>query len=257
MKRVFARWIVGLLVALGHVGAARGEKVADLPVPTTYVNDFAHVLSPAGSQKIEDLCLQVHQKANAEIVVVTIKTLDGDQSVEEFTALLGEKWKLGKKGEDRSALYVLVLNPQKLRIETGYGLEGILNDAKVGALLDNAKPFAVAKDYDQAMMAGALGLANVIAADANVTLTETVHQYRRVPAQGQQKLGLGQIVLGIGFVVLLLILVKTGHVGWALILLMNVMGGGGGGGGRNDDSGGGFGGSGGGGSGGGGSSRDY
>ncbi len=103
----------------------RAEKVADLPMPTSYVNDFAHVLTPAGQQKIEDLCLELHNQANADIAVVTIKSLD-DQSIEEFTAALEEKWKIGKKGSDRGAIVVVALNPHKFRIETGYGLEGIL-----------------------------------------------------------------------------------------------------------------------------------
>ncbi len=242
------------------------EKPADLPMPTSYVNDFAHILSPAGAQKIEDLALQVHQKADAELVVVTIKSLDDGMSVEEFTVALEEKWKLGKKGEDRSTLFVIVMNPHKLRIETGYGLEGILNDAKVGAILDQVKPLAAAGDYDNALYTGERGLADVVAADKGVTLTETQHtyHYQQTQQQAPQKLGMGQILLGIGFVLLILILAKTGNLGWAIYLVMSLMGGGGGGrGGRGGDGdggfggGGGFGGSGGGGSGGGGASRDF
>ena len=72
---------------------------------------------------------------------------------------------------------LLVMNPHKLRIETGYGLEGILNDAKVGAILDRARPQATAGDYDGALYTEASGMAQVIAADKGVTLTQTVHQY--------------------------------------------------------------------------------
>lgn len=256
MKRALPKLLVVLLL-LFFAPILHAEKVADLPIPTTYVNDFAQVLSPSGKQNIEDLCLQVHQKANAELVVVSIKTLDNDQSVEEFTVQLEEKWKLGKKGEDRSALIVLVLNPHKFRIETGYGLEGMLNDAKVGAILDRALPSARGGDYDAALLTSVQGLATVIAADANVTLTQTVHRYHREQA-APARLGIGQIILGIGFVLLLIILISTGNIGWAWVLLSTVMGGGGGGrGGDDDERGGGFGGSGGGGSGGGGASRDF
>jgi uncharacterized protein len=262
MNRTLPR-LVAVLLLLLPMGWLRAEKPADLPIPTTYVNDFAHVLTPAGAQKIEDLCLQVHQKAGAELVVVTIKSLDdaavGGMSIEEFTVQLEEKWKLGKKGEDRSALMVLVLNPHKLRIETGYGLEGILNDAKVGAILDQVVPLAKSGDYDGALYTGVQGMATVIAADKGVTLTAPVHQYHYVRQQAPpQRVGLGQILLGVGFVVLIIILVRTGHIGWAIYLVMSMMGGGGGGGGRDDDDrGGGFGGVGGGGSGGGGASRDF
>ena len=234
------------------------EKVADLPVPTSYVNDFAQVLSPAGKQQIEDYCLSVHQQANAEVVVATIKTLDDGDTVEQFTVALEEKWKLGKKGEDRSALVLLVLNPHRLRVETGYGLEGILPDAKVGRILDQAVPSATSGSYDAALMTTVQGLGEVIAADKGVTLQPIVHQYRR--EQAPQKLGAGSIVLGIGFVILMFILIRTGNVGWLFYLLMSMMGGGGGGGGGGsggDGEGGGFGGSGGGESGGGGASRDF
>jgi hypothetical protein len=112
------------------------------------VNDFAHVLTPVASRNIEDLCTEVHQQADAELVVVTVKTPDDGQSIEEFTAALEEKWKIGKKGEDRSALIVLSLDPKRLRVETGYGLEGILNDAKVGRILDPAVPLARSGNYD-------------------------------------------------------------------------------------------------------------
>jgi len=254
MLRSLLRTLAVLLLVLGG-GCLLAEKPANLPAPTTYVNDFAHILTPEGSRSIEDLCAEVHNQAGADLVVVTVKTLDDGQSIEEFTAELEEKWKIGKKGEDRSALVVLSLDPRRLRVETGYGLEGILPDAKVGRILDPAVPDARSGNYDQAMMTIVQGLADVIAVDRGVALTPIVHRYHveTVP----QKAGPGRIFLGIFFVILILILVRTGHVGWAIYLLLNIMGGGGGGGGRDDDRGGGFGGGGGGGSGGGGASRDF
>lgn len=248
--------VLGLFLAGAGLSA---EKVADLPVPTTYVNDFAHVLSPETARKIEDISTQVHQKAAAELFVVTIKQLEDGQSIEDFSQALVEKWKIGKAGQDRSALMLLVLDPHGLRIETGYGLEGEFNDAKVGAILDEAKPLAKAGNYDAAMLTEENALASAIAADKGVTLDQTVHTYHRQAAPPQQLTG-GQVVLGIGFVLVLLYLVATGRLGWAWMLLsMFSGGGGGGGGGRNDDEGGGggFGGVGGGGSGGGGASRDF
>jgi uncharacterized protein len=253
MLRVLSPLFAVLLLLL-PCGSLAAEKVADLPVPTTYVNDFAQVLSPEAHRNLEDLCTEVHQEAQAELVVVTIKTLDG-QSIEEFTAALEEKWKIGKKGEDRSALVVLSLDPRRLRVETGYGLEGILPDARVGAILDAAAPFAHSGDYDRTMTTMVQGLADAIAADKGVTLTPITHYYHREPAP--HGIGVGRIVLGIGFVILILILIKTGHIGWAIYLILNLMGGGGGGGGRDDDRGGGFGGVGGGSSGGGGASTDF
>lgn len=262
MKLLLHRWL--FLVLLLIPGALRAERVADLPMPTRYVNDFAGVLSPTAQQSMEDECRQLHTLANADVAVVTIKQLQDGQSVEEFTTALEEKWKLGKKGSDRSAIYVLVIDPHRLRIEVGYGLEGILNDAKVGAILDQATPYARTGNYDQTMETGLQGVADVIAADAHVTLTPTVHQYRRVPVDAparQQKLGAGGIVIGLLVVGFILLMIVTGNGGMLFAILFSLMGNGGGGGGygggRDDDSGGGFGGSGGGESGGGGASRDF
>lgn len=264
MKSSLQRWLLLLLCLVP--GALWAEHVADLPMPSRYVNDFAGVLSPAAVQTMEDECRQLHSLANSDVAVVTIKQLEDGQSIEEFTVALEEKWKLGKKGSDRSAIYVLVLNPHRLRIEVGYGLEGILNDAKVGAILDQATPFAKTGDYDRTMETGLDGVAQVIATDAHVTLTSTVHHYRRVPAAGPtgpQRLGLGGYLIGAIVLGAVLLMIFTGNGGLLFSLLFSLMGSGGGGGGgfggggRDDDSGGSFGGSGGGESGGGGASRDF
>lgn len=264
-QRESARWsrLLAVLLAFFFAVGAHAEKVVDLPMPTSYVNDFAQVLSPASKRQIEDYCVAVHQQADADIGIVTIKSLDDGQTVDQFTVALEEKWKLGKKGEDRSALVVLVLNPHKLRVETGYGLEGILPDAKVGRILDQATPSAASGDYGAALLTIAQGLGSVIATDKGVTLQPIVHQYHREPAP-QQMSNVTRIVLGVGFVILMLILIRTGNVGWLFYLLMSMMGGGGGGGGGfggggrgGDGDGGGYGGSGGGESGGGGASRDF
>lgn len=249
------RYFVLLMMVLAGGGLA-AQKPTELPTPTTYVNDFAHVLTPESARSLEDLCAAVHNQAGADLVVVTVKTLDNGMSIEEFSTQLEEKWKVGKKGVDRSALVVLSLDPKRLRVETGYGLEGILPDAKVGRIIDPAVPLVQSGDYSQALLTIVQGLANVIAADKGVALTPIVHRYHREVAP--QKLGMGQIILGVFFVLLILILIRTGHIGWAMYLIFSLMGGGGGGGrGRDDDNGGGFGGVGGGGSGGGGASRDF
>ncbi len=268
MKSLFQRGLLLLLLLASAALPASllAERVADLPMPTRYVNDFASVLSPGAVQTMEDECRQLHSLANADVAVVTIKQLDDNQSVEEFTTALEEKWKLGKKGSDRSAIYVIVVSPGHLRIEVGYGLEGILNDAKVGGILDQALPFARAHNFDQAAETGLDDVAQVIAADSHVTLTPVVHQYHRVPVQqtsSPQRLGLGGMVLGGIVLAFILLMIFTGNGGMLFAILFSLMGSGGGGGGfggggRDDDGGGGgFGGSSGGESGGGGASRDF
>src|SRR5947209_850303 len=269
MKRILQGLVVvALLLTSG--GRMQAEKVGDLPAPTGYVNDFAGVLTDSTKQSVEDLCTRVDRQAHAQIAVVTIKTLDDDQSIEEFATALEEKWKVGAKGTDRGVLMVLVMNPRRGRIEVGYGLESILNDAKVGDIGRLMAPYSQKNDYDDAVKLGVKQLTDVIASDAGVTLDTGlgVHQYHWQEQQAQPvQISFGKVILvgGIALVVLIL-LASTGNLGLVFWFLLNMLGRGGGrgggggwrgGGGGDGDGGGGFGGFGGGRSGGGGASGDF
>ncbi len=261
--------VVVVLACLGAHLPIFAESVATLPSPTGYVNDFAGALSAPIRQQVEDLCQQVDRQAHAQIAVVTIKTIDGDESVEEFATELENKWKVGAKGTDRGILMLLVMSPRRGRIEVGYGLEGILNDAKVGDIGRSMRPAAIAGDYDQAVPLGVGELARVIAADAGVTITPAVHTYHRQP-EAQATISGGRLILyGILGLIILFVVLRGGGGPLLWILLGNLMGGGFGRGGRRggdgggfgsgggDGDGGGFGGFGGGSSGGGGASGDF
>jgi uncharacterized protein len=274
------RWLMAVVlfaVLFAAPGCVlRGESVATLPVPTGYVDDFAAVLSPEAKQSVEELLTQLDQKAHAQIAVVTVKTIDPDKSgatpsIEEFATALEDKWKVGTKGTDRGVLMILVMNPRRGRIEVGYGLEGILNDAKVGDIGRAMAPYARQGDYNQAVTLGVHELASDIAADAGVTLDTGAQPAVAGPqyhTELQQPVQVNPVVLlVIGGIAILVIgtLIRTGHIGWLFFLLFNMMGGGGGGGrgggfGGGDGGGGGgggFGGFGGGSSGGGGASGDF
>jgi len=262
--KIIQRWLCIVLVLIAPATIAVAESVGSLPAPTGYVSDFAGVLRPDVKQNLEGLCTQVDRQANAQIAVITIKTLDNDQSIEEFATELEDKWKVGNK-DDRGVLMIFVMNPRRGRIEVGYGLEGILNDAKVGDIGRSMSPYARQGDYNTAIPLGVSQVARVIALDAGVTLTAPAHQYHREPAQQHSiQLSGAQLLIGGGVLVLIFIfLAATGNIGIIFFLLGNLMGGGGGGyrgggyGGGRDSDGGGFGGFGGGSSGGGGASGDW
>jgi len=256
MSRI-TRWLSIVLLLLSPVAPVAAESVKSLPAPSGYINDFAGVLSPTTEQNLESLCTRVDRQAHAQIAVVTINTLDNDQTIEEFATELEDKWGVGNK-DDRGVLMIFVMRPRRGRIEVGYGLEGILNDAKVGDIGRSMVPAANQGDYNTAIPLGIRQIANVIAQDAGVTLSQNGHTYRRqtVDEPHPVQLSVTQILIGGGVILLLLIfLARTGNMGLIFFLLGNLMGGGRGGyrGGRDrDDGDGGFGGFGGGRSGGGG-----
>jgi uncharacterized protein len=273
------RWCV-LVTLLGAFSPAlHAETVATLPAPTGYVNDFAGIFTPEAASSLEQFCSQVDTKAHAQIAVVTIKSLDPDKSgvapsIQEFATALEEKWKVGAKGTDRGLLVIISLNPRKYWIEVGYGLEGILNDAKVGDIGRDMQPDLRSGNYSQGVTTAVHELAQVIAADAGVTLDTAPGpspQRDERYATGPPAVQISPVTLLLGAVIIFVVLgvlIGTGHIGILFYLLFNLLGGGGGrrggggfggggGGFGGGDGGGGFGGFGGGSSGGGGAGGEF
>ena len=104
------------------------------PQLTGHVVDEAQLLSPAESSELESL-LAAHEKATTnQVVVLTLKSLDG-QNIEEYGYQLGRKWALGVKGKNNGVLFIVAPTERAVRIEVGYGLEDILTDARSKIIL--------------------------------------------------------------------------------------------------------------------------
>jgi uncharacterized protein len=165
---------IGVLVlAIAGIFPAYAQRVQDLPAqPSDYVSDFAHVLSPEAIARVDSICTQLdHSAANAQVAVVTVRSLEGEDAA-EYSDELETKWKMGRKGSDRGVLILLAVGDHQRRIEVGYGLEGILNDAKLGDIGRAMVPDLRASDYDGAVLLAVGEVAQDIAADAHVQLNE-------------------------------------------------------------------------------------
>jgi uncharacterized protein len=228
---------------------ANAQSVDSLPKPTDYVSDYAHVLSPEAIARLDALCAQLdHSAANSQMAIVTVQSLDGDDAA-DYANKLEDKWKMGKKGSDKGVLVLLAVGDHKYRIDVGYGLEGILNDAKLGDFGRGMIPYLRAGDYDSAVASAVGQVANVIAADAGVTLTNAPMPEAPPERQVRHGLGIPKLIL----ILLVLMFFGGGSIFRMLLgygLLSSLLGGGGrglGGGGSSGWGGGGFGGGGGGG----------
>lgn len=127
---------------------------ADIPKPTNnfYVNDFAGILSQDTIDYIMDTNIDLNDKTGAQIVVVTMDTLDGDD-LETFATDLFRSYGIGDAGEDNGVLLLLVKEDRDIRIEVGYGLEGAINDAKAGRILDTyAIPYLKYDKWDEGVL---------------------------------------------------------------------------------------------------------
>jgi uncharacterized protein len=249
MRKFFIR--MALILAGGLVLSAAGsDRLLQSLRPTGYVSDFAGVMQPADRAAVERLFTELEQKTGAQAAVVTLKSLDGGQ-IDDFANRLFERWGIGKKGADNGLLLIASIADRKVRIETGYGLEGALPDAAAGRLLDQyVLPAFRAGHFSGGLRAGATALAAVAAAEFGAELTGVPARYGPVAEEeGGLLSGIFSFLFLLGFIWMLF------RHPWLLLFLLSSGGGRGSRGGG--FGGGGFGGFGGGMSGGGGASRGW
>lgn len=243
--------LAALLVLLICVSLPAAENY---PQPRGAVNDFANVIDQASAAKMEALAREVLQKTGTSVVVATVAAIGENEEAGLYVNGLYKAWGIGKKGEDKGVLIFLAVKERKIRIETGYGVEGILPDGLIGEILDKyVVPQLKTGNYGQALYNAMYASSAYIAKDANVQLSGSPVPMRS-KARAEKK-GFNVFGLIIFFIVAALLLgTRSGRsmLPWILLLLMSGGGRGGGGG-----FGGGFGGFGGGGSGGGGAGRDF
>jgi uncharacterized protein len=251
--------LVFLIIATFAV-AAHASTPQPPDVPRDYVVDLAGIMRSDQMSDLNTYLRTLEQKTTAQVLVLTVQTLDG-QSVEEFALNTKEKWKLGQKGKDNGILIVVALKDRKYRIEVGYGLEGVLPDSLVGSIgREYFVPYFRQNDYSTGIYAGTIAVIRTIATHENVRITNGTEGARTRGAYAGKQLNTFQmIVLGIaGVIVLILFITHPGQC--FLIVMASQMGGGRGGwsgGGGGFGGGGSFGGGGGGSGGGGGASGGW
>src|SRR6266446_2378233 len=138
--------------------------------PSGYVTDLASVITPDTKARLEALCHEVEAKSGAQIAVVTVHSLEGE-SVENFAVDLYKQLGVGSKRDNRGVLLLVAPDEHKYRIEVGYGLEPVINDARAGDAGRAMVPLLRQGDYSAAIEAATWMLAKYIADDRGVTLS--------------------------------------------------------------------------------------
>ncbi|MDW8141624.1 MAG: TPM domain-containing protein, partial [Candidatus Bipolaricaulota bacterium] len=165
---------------------AHGAVAQEIPAPQGYVSDYAELLSAQARERLTALLRELEAKTTVEIAVLTVKTT---KPLDEFqyAVRVFDEWKIGKRGQDNGALFLVASEDRRVRVLTGYGLEGILPDGKVGAILDEfVLPYFREGRYEDGIYKGVWAVALVIAQDANVELTgEAPVDIRRISEDGR------------------------------------------------------------------------
>jgi uncharacterized protein len=204
----FAAWL-GLALA----GLAR-----EVPFLSGRVNDTANLVPAALRAKIESKLQAFETATGAQIVVLTIPSLEGEV-LEEYSLRVAQTWKLGRKGQDDGALLLIARDDRKMRIEVGYGLEARLTDASSRRILDDVlRPRFRDGDFAGGIDAGVDAMIGIIQGREPEAFA--------VAAEKKASPPLGFSVFGITLLLVLLgtfsvlALIERGATGWFLYFFL-------------------------------------
>jgi uncharacterized protein len=141
------------------------------------------VISATARGEIETKLKDLEDKSGIQIVVATVKSLQGGD-IETYANELFRTWKLGEAKKNNGVLLLVAPAEHKVRIEVGYGLEGTLTDALAQVIIASAMvPRFKANDYSGGIERGVDGIISVLTTDA-----EEWHAKTRVRPEDQQSL---------------------------------------------------------------------
>ena len=134
------RYIFILFLVLCVVVDAQKLDVSHVYNPKTdgqnsFVSDVNNVLSKSVRAELNDVCVRLEQMTGVEVAIVIVPGIKGDDEY-DFAYDLFNHWRIGKEGKNNGLLWLYVVDIRAMKFETGYGLEGLLPDAYLNALLD-------------------------------------------------------------------------------------------------------------------------
>lgn len=124
----------GLAIAL--VLAATAAAVLPVPPLEHRVTDRAELLSADAVNRVEETLAQLERDTGAQVAVLTVPGL-AFEPIEDYSMRVVEAWQLGRGEQDDGVLLLVAKDERRIRIEVGYGLEGVLTDLECGRIIDN------------------------------------------------------------------------------------------------------------------------
>jgi uncharacterized protein len=166
-RRLTDRFLIAVAAIIPLlVIAARAEPLATIPNPRgrngTWVTDMPGALRADTIARLNSTISDFERTTGGEMAVVVIRSLDG-LSIEESAEQLFKLWGIGKKTRDNGLLLLWSTGDRRVRVEVGYGLESVLPDGKIGAILDTyVIPKFKSGQFDEGMLAGVDALVRVV-----------------------------------------------------------------------------------------------
>lgn len=208
MKKFFSVLCFGLILSVIFTVSSFAVK---LPEPTNdfFVNDFASVISDEDKSELMKIGEALYSKTGAQVVVVTVDTLDGTD-VSEYALELGRKWGVGDKEKNNGVVLLLAVSERKVTIQVGYGLEGRLTDGKTGRILDNyAIPYFKSNNFSMGLTEAYKAIVSEVYAEYGETPPENLDSYKTNDFQDSKAYKVIRIII----LILVIIIIVFGRHG--------------------------------------------
>ena len=163
--------LTAILIFLPAFGS-NGAGLYPSATPEFFVNDFAGVLSRDTKENIIRIGKSLEELTTAQVAVVTVDTLDG-QDIDSYANGLFRQWGIGQKDKNNGVLILNAVKDRMLRIEVGYGLEGALTDIETAKIRkEYMNPYLSQGDYNSGLLSGYIAVVNEVAEEYGVSMDE-------------------------------------------------------------------------------------
>lgn len=181
------------------------------PTDDFFVNDFAGVITPADQQSMQSLGESLHYQTTAQVCVVTVNNMGGDD-IDDFAINLAREWGIGTKEDDNGVLLLLAVSEREVKIEVGSGMEGALTDAKCGRILDT---YGMEHFRNDEFSEGLTAVFNAIVNEVAIEILgePLLEEYDKELTEEDDLEALGSIIGVIAVIVFIIVFSKGRHGG--------------------------------------------
>jgi uncharacterized protein len=180
--------LVGLFFVTLFLPVLVQAQALNFPQTNVPINDYAEIIPPEYEARMDALARAVWEKTGTALIVATFRDVGGENP-RIFATKLYTAWGIGTRGKDKGILLLVAVKERQVTFETGYGVEGILPDAKMGAILDQyVVPLLLQDRYGEGLLNGMGAVAAILAKDAGVSIN--VHDYGAKVPQTSRGIGL-------------------------------------------------------------------
>ena len=220
MKTTFKK----LILIFFFLIIAFSVNAVTIPELRGHINDYANILDSRAAQ-IDQRLIALENETTVQTVILTITALPEDYTIEEYSIKVAEAWQLGQKGKDNGVLITVALNDHKMRIEVGYGLEGVLTDAQAKLIISRKMtPKFRQNDYTGGLLDAVNDICGLITGDEALKEAYNPPSVQINSVQTHNENDINVVVGFIIFIIIFLLLMLTTGTGCSIICGLFVMG---------------------------------